>query len=173
MPKKKYDRSGGKNKGWVSLWWIMLNSRAYRGLPSSAAKLLPFFLGKIQYMSYEGPEYYKTTFSFTYAEARRQGQGRSTFYKTIKILISFGWIDPVKQGGRRSCGMTDSIFKLSSRWKVYGKPEFKQVKGWPCFLSDEDIQSQIPKMDTIGPKSGLKKARDNFQSTNRTCRGAK
>ena len=45
MAKKKRDWIKG---GFVPMTWDMLNSTAYKALPASSAKVLPFFLGKVK-----------------------------------------------------------------------------------------------------------------------------
>jgi len=134
----------------VAMTWDMLNSKAYRALPKSSAKILPFFIGKIQDFKYHDPARFESVFEFTYSEARKRlGYGRSTFFKVLNDLIEHGFIDPVKKGGLRSYGNTSSKFKLSKRWKQYDDTElFKKIKwrGYP-------LHSQVQKMDCIVPIS--------------------
>lgn len=133
----------------VALTWKMLRSTAYRELPPSSAKLLPFFIGKVKYIPFQDPDRYRTPFDFRYSEAEKtHGFGRSTFYKVITDLMKFGFIDPVKKGGLRSFGNTSSKFKLSQRWELYGTNAFTEVN-WKCFLN----HSQVTKMDSTVPLS--------------------
>jgi hypothetical protein len=91
----------------VAVFWIMLNGKAYKKLPASASKMLPYFLGKVHDKDFfhpDSPGRYDFTFPFTYSEAKRLGFGRSTFYKVLRDLTRFGFIDVVKKGGLRSGG---------------------------------------------------------------------
>jgi hypothetical protein len=116
----------------VQLLWSMLNGKAYRCLPPSAAKALPFFIGKIK-KSPANPERYDLDFSFTYREGRRLGFAFSTFFKIIQDLVSFGFIDPVDKGGLKSNCKSCSVFRLSRRWEAYGTDKFES-SNWKCFI---------------------------------------
>ncbi|MCJ7804254.1 hypothetical protein MUP35_00765 [Patescibacteria group bacterium] len=109
----------------------MLNSQPYRELSHSAAKALPFFIGKVK-LPYNDPARYNNEFSFSYREGKRQGFAPSTFHKIICELIEKGFIDPVDKGGLRSDGKSYNLFKLSRRWGNYGKPDFERLN-WKCF----------------------------------------
>jgi hypothetical protein len=124
-------KTGNKLPPFVPLLWATLNHKAYKALPPSAAKLLPYFLGKIQ-IPFRDHEYYKRTFNFTYSEAKNYGCARKTFYNVVTALVQYGFIDPVKRGGLRGLCMTASIFKLSDRWKQYGTDAFREVR-WGTF----------------------------------------
>lgn len=115
----------------VALYWKTLHSKAYKVLPPSTAKLLPYFLGKVQ-INPKNPEYYSTTFSFTYSEAQTYGCSRKTFYGVVTALVKYGFIDPVKRGGLRGMNMASSVFKLSDRWKQYGNASFVEMN-WATF----------------------------------------
>lgn len=116
--------------------WGLLNHPAYTKLPSSAAKSLPFFLGKVR-KSYVDPEFYDTPFSFSYTEGKKHGFAFSTFAKCIRDLMSHGFIDPVDKGGLRGDSKSCNKFKLSRRWEKFGTPEFKEVN-W------QEFQPPIP-----------------------------
>jgi len=115
----------------VAVPWTILHSKAYKALPPSSAKLFPYFLGKVQ-INPKNPEYYATTFSFTYSEAENYGCRKKTFYEVLKALMRYGFIDPVKKGGLRGMNMTSSIFKLSDRWKQFGNASFVEIN-WSMF----------------------------------------
>jgi hypothetical protein len=102
----------------VALTWQLLNSIAYKKLPPSAAKALPYFLGKIKY-TFRDPEKYSTEFTFSYPEGLRLGFAHSTFAKIIRDLEAFGFIDWVVQGGMRGKGKGYNRFKLTQRWEHY------------------------------------------------------
>jgi hypothetical protein len=118
----------------VPMTWKMLHSRAYKGLPPSAAKVLPYFIGKVQRIGYQDPARYETTFILPYAEAGNYGFGKTTFYNCIKALMKFGFIDPVRKGGLRGFGNTPNVFKLPKRWETYGTSDFKEIR-WESFLT--------------------------------------
>jgi hypothetical protein len=125
-------RTGNNNlPPFVPLLWATLHSKAYKDLPPSTAKLFPYFIGKV-HVNPRNPEYYNTTFTFTYSEAENYGCSRRTFYGVVSALMQYGFIDPVKRGGLRGMNMTSSIFKLSDRWKDYGNASFVEVR-WATF----------------------------------------
>ena len=104
----------------VAMPWSMMNHNAFKKLPPTPAKMLPYFLGKVQLPGNDkNPAYYKTTFEFTYSEAFGLGCAKRTFGKVIEKLMEFGFIDPVKKGGLRGAGLTSSIFRLSARCVNY------------------------------------------------------
>jgi hypothetical protein len=115
--------------GFVALTWELLNSAAYRELPYSGAKALPYFLGKVRG---HGPERYDTEITFSYTEGQRYGFARATFSKAIQNLVRMGFIDPIDKGGLCSDGKSYNIFKLSRRWEKYGTDAFQPVD-WGCF----------------------------------------
>lgn len=138
--KNQYPRRARKKKGkagnlppFVPLTWEMLNSHAYKELPPSTAKALPYFLGKVQ-TSYNDPQKYLTDFSFSYKEARRYGFANATHNRSISALISKGFIDPIDKGGLRGGGLSCSLFRLSERWKEYGTKEFRHAQNWQSFM---------------------------------------
>lgn len=93
---------------------------------------MPYFLGKVK-TGYHDPQKYLLDFTFSYPEAKRYGFAYSTFSKTIKALVAFGFIDPVDRGGLRGYQKGYNIFRLSKRWEQYGTPDFKEMD-WASFL---------------------------------------
>jgi hypothetical protein len=69
---------------------------------------------------------------FTSAEAAELGiASRSTFLRLVKELVELGFIDihPEDQGGfRPGYGHTPTRFRISQRWRLYGKPGFEARK---------------------------------------------
>jgi hypothetical protein len=104
----------------------MLNHPAYKQLPPSAGKALPYWLGKVK-RPYNDRAYYTTVFSFSYAEAKRLGYAGGTWSDVIEAVIKHGFVDPVSKGGLRGDGCSGNLFKLSKRWKEYGQPSFQWV----------------------------------------------
>ncbi len=138
---KRKNRNGFKNTPFVALTWELLNSKAYKQLPNSATKILPYFLGKAK-IDFRDPVRYETHFAFTYSEANRMGLAKSTFSKALQDLMKFGFIDPVSKGGLRGTGLTSSMFKLSKRWEDYGTAAFKEIK-WECFYKERDQVQEV------------------------------
>ena len=148
---KRRNRSGFKNTPFVALTWELLNSKAYKQLPSSAAKILPHFLGKAK-IDFRDPARYETQFTFPYSEAHRYGFAKSTFSKALRDLMRFGFIDPVSKGGLRGTGLTSSMFKLSKRWADYDTTRFREIK-WECFYKE---QRQVQELKRITPEHETK-----------------
>jgi len=139
MAKKR----GSKYFAFVPLLWEVLNNQVYISLPHSAAKALPYFIGKVK-IKFDDPERYRMEFSFTYREAKRYGFSPSTFSKAIQSLVAYGLIDPVDKGGLRSDCKSSNKFCLSLRWKDYGKPEFKALN-WKCFCPKPRLKATSKK----------------------------
>ena len=133
MTRRKYVTN--KLPPFVPLPWEILNGQAYKDLPPSAAKALPYFLGnkETRKKHYADPLRYEIPFTFKYSEGERFGFARRTFHQIISNLMRFGFIDPVTKGGMKGCGFTRSKFKLSQRWKHYGTPEFVEITKWEYF----------------------------------------
>lgn len=95
-------------------------SKAYTDLKPSAAKAYPHFKRmngiRLKKDGYDG------TFNFTYSEAEKLGFARRTFSEIIQDLNDKGFINIVEQGGKRGCGLSNSKYKLSERWRDYGRP---------------------------------------------------
>lgn len=110
----------------------VLNSEAYKQLPGTASRILPYFISKVQ-LPFWDKEYYRREFTFPYAEAEKHGCRPKTFSVVIKVLIEHGFIDPVRKPGRRGfTGLGPSLFTLSKKWEMYGTPAFESTE-WECF----------------------------------------
>jgi hypothetical protein len=135
MRKKRGEKD--KLSAFVPITWQMLNSGAFKLLPYSAAKALPIFLGKGR-TDFHRSGRNSDGFIFSYPEARsRYGFSSKTFMGVIQNLISFGFIDPIEKGGLRGFRQGYNRFKLSERWRQYGKPEFESVS-WDSFCNGKD-----------------------------------
>ena len=130
--KRGRKEKSGRLPPFVPLVWELLNSQAYKKLQPSAAKALPYFLGKVKRCDND-PERYLDAFHFSYSEGKRLGFAFATFSKVIRDLIWFGFIDPVDKGGLRGDCKSYNVFKLSRRWKEYGAPNFEPLD-WRCFI---------------------------------------
>lgn len=128
---KRGRRNSGKLPPFVALTWKMLNSSAYKKLTFSAAKALPYFLGKVK-LPLSDPQRYSSPFSFSYTEAKKYGFANGTFSRVIIELMGKGFIDPQDKGGLRGDCKSLNLFTLSQRWELYGTQDFKEVK-WQCF----------------------------------------
>jgi len=124
MPKRK--KKYNKLPPFVPLTWDLLNNPAYIALTPSAAKALPYFLGKVK-TGFNDPEKYETLFSFSYPEAKSLGLSTATFSRVIRELIRVGFIERVEHGGLRGRGKGYNKFKLSKQWASYQNEESKII----------------------------------------------
>jgi hypothetical protein len=108
-----------------------LLSRAYQELTGNSAKALPYFIRINGILKTKTGDDFNGIFDFTYTEAEKFGFARRTFARIITDLNAKGFIDIVKQGGKRSCGMSNSKYKLSERWRDYGKKVFINRPRYP------------------------------------------
>lgn len=97
----------------------MLESTAYKKLSGNAAKLLPYFIRSCVRCCKGRPDT-TTQFDFTYGEAVKQGFARRTFYSAMMQLVEHGFIDLVEIGGLRGVGHSNSKYRLSDRWALWG-----------------------------------------------------
>lgn len=141
----------------VAMTWKLLNSAAYIALPASAAKALPYFLGKVK-LGMNDPQRHKTEFQFSYGEAARLGFARATHSRSITELMEKGFIEPIDKGGLRGCGRSCSVFTLSIRWEFYGTSAFVQIEPWSKFAPVYRKTKPSSKMDTYKFKNGTEKA---------------
>jgi len=136
-------KRGHKLPPFVPLTWTMLNSAAYKQLPYSAAKALPYFLGKVK-VPCNDPQKHSTVFAFSYTEAKRYGFANATHHRVIRELMNKGFIDPVDRGGLRGGGLSNSLFKLSERWIKYDTKDFEDIGDWrqffPRFINQKQPQ---------------------------------
>lgn len=131
-----------KTPPFVALPFNLLNHPAYMKLKPSSAKVLPYFFGKVK-VPWNDIQRHQTTFPFSYTEAARYGFATATFSAAIKDLVALGFVDPVERGGLRGMGRTTSQFRLSPRWKEYGKPGFVEVR-WEGFeKTDATSKSEV------------------------------
>lgn len=103
----------------VPLFNDELESTAYRTLPATAAKLLPYFK-RVCVKATRGKPDECTLFGFTYSEAARYGFSEHTFSRAVKALSLHGFIDIISKGGLRGAGHTCSQYRLSKRWVTFG-----------------------------------------------------
>lgn len=94
-------------------------SRAFQELSPSAVKALIYFRW-IQGVVKKKTGDPTASFDFTYDEAESYGFARRTFSRVVQQLVDTGFIDIVRQGGLRGCGRSNSHYKASERWRLYG-----------------------------------------------------
>lgn len=162
-PGRRRKRRGDKLPPFVPLIWDILNSKAYKDLPASVAKALPYFLGKIK-ISFNDPQRYSTEFNFSYPEAHKKGFAKGTFSGVLKDLIAKGFIDPVDKGGLKGYHKGYNVFTLSERWKNYGALEFKSID-WRCFQPREKIVKVSQKSEPYRFKFRTKSNKNDIDSS--------
>ena len=109
------------------LTYKMLNSEAYKLLPASACKALPFFLAKVK-LPVDRPWRYQEVFTLSYGELKAAAKiSDKTCSSVFKALVEFGFIDPVSKGGLRGHSKSFSKYKLSKRWEKYGTANFQEI----------------------------------------------
>ena len=148
MPRRR-TRPNNNLPPFVPLIWDILNNRAYIDLPPSAAKALPYFLGKVRTRNYSDPARCETEFRFSYSEAERLGFSRSTFFKIISDLMANGFIDPRDRGGLRGEGRGYSLFVLSERWKQYDADDFRKVN-WRTYIPPFGVRRSVRNVNRTG-----------------------
>lgn len=125
-----------KNKGnrlppFSPIFFEELNSDAYQNLTPNAAKALPYFRWFDGVLKKKYGDDNNGIFDFTYSEAEKYGFARKTFSRIIADLNAKGFIDIVKQGGKRGCGMSNSKYRMSQRWRDFGKSGFMHHPRYP------------------------------------------
>jgi hypothetical protein len=131
QPNKRRRGMGERLPPFAPILFDELNSAAYQNLPGSAAKALPYFKRIHGIAKKRLGDNYNGIFDFTYTEAENCGFARATFNRVVTALNAKGFIDIVKQGGRRSCGMSNSQYKLSERWRDFGRSGFIKRPRYP------------------------------------------
>jgi hypothetical protein len=129
LGKRKKRRTGVRLPPFVPLFWDVLNSAAYKELTSSAAKALPYFLGKDGIAKCKNGNDSTGTIEFSYGEANKLGFATRTFSRVIQELVDKGFIDPAGYGGLRGFCKSFNKFRTSNRWQEYGTKSFK-VESW-------------------------------------------
>lgn len=134
MGKKKTDKQKLALPPFVPMTWALLNSMAYKQLTFAARAMLPYFIGKPN-VNIRSDLYLKTEFSISYREAINYGCSTRTFTRVIEDLMRKGFLDPVDKGGLRGMGLSCNVFRMSDRWKGYGKPGFVEIE-WRQFIGN-------------------------------------
>ncbi|MBT3509309.1 MAG: hypothetical protein HN472_07170 [Nitrospina sp.] len=102
----------------VPLQYILLDSLAYQSLGnSSKVGLIYFYKDK--------KNVHQETAILTFPQAKKYGvcQSSTTFDSIKKELVEKGFLNPFVPGGLGK----HSIFKISSRWKLYGTDRFNEI----------------------------------------------
>lgn len=133
MSYEKRKKAGKKNclPPFSPIFFQEMDSAAFMALPGSAAKALPYFKRIHGRLIKKFGDDFNGIFDFTYTEAAECGFARRTFSRIIAELNAKGFIDIVKQGGKRGCGMSNTKYCMSERWRDYGKRGFMTRARYP------------------------------------------
>lgn len=130
--KKSKRKAGDRLSPFIPILFEEMDSEAYQALSGSAAKAVPYFKRIHGILKRKSGDNFNGIFDFTYSEAEKYGFARATFSRVITELNAKGFIDIVKQGGKRGCGMSNSKYHLSERWRDFGKRVFMNRPRYPC-----------------------------------------
>lgn len=84
---------------------------------------------------------YKTEFTFTYREAAKYGFGSKTFSRYMNALHEKGMIDVVLRGGLAAGSRVSTLYRLSQRWRNFGKGSFeKRHAGYQGAIHEDKIK---------------------------------
>jgi DNA-binding transcriptional ArsR family regulator len=114
----------------ILLPWDLLNSAAFRSLSAKGIQVLLRFYQKRRWKWFkEGRKKKKIIYEdgglvFTYTEAEALGISKSQFHTILKKLYELGLIDIEYQGG--GLARDYSRYSLSSKWRDYGTPLFRE-----------------------------------------------
>lgn len=125
MSRSRSKKTGERLAPFAPIFKEEMDSKAFHELTASAVRALIYFRW------FHGVAKRKTgdpsaIFDFTYTEAEKFGFARRTFSRAVKDLCEKGFIEVVLQGGMRGSGLSNSKYKMSSRWAFYGM--FQSVK---------------------------------------------
>jgi len=116
--------------------------------------------------------YSNEEFIFPYAEAAFLGIGTTQYWKNINKLIEVGFLDLAYQGGwyqKHEREKDYSRYKLSDRWRDYGKPEFQEIKKQKVLRSEfhirENIGRQKLKLTSLKRRCQLHKSEGDSSKT--------
>jgi len=112
--KTKFEEGGR----FIPLFHQVLQSEAYRALPTTARLAYSYFLMDIKNDEQE-------VVILTFPQSKKWGicKSSATFTNDKKELVAKGFLNPYKCGGNG----VPSSFKLSRRWKRYNKDGFKKI----------------------------------------------
>jgi len=132
-----------KRKVWIDP--EMMESEVYRSLSSKAMWALQRFHQKrtwsdVKIRGRKKKVYENGGLSFTYSEANHFGVSTAQFHRILKTLVEKGFIDVEHRGG--GLGRDYSRYKLSERWRKWGKPEFEKRTMERVLQSGLDVQSR-------------------------------
>ena len=151
----------------------MYYSEAFNSLTRSAIITLMRCLQKRKW-KFEGKGrnkkmvYLDEEFIFPYAEAASLGIKTTQHWKNINTLIEVGFLDLAYQGGwyqKHEREKDYSRYKLSDRWRDYGKPEFKKVEKQKVLRNNsyirENMARQKLKSTSLKRRGQLHKCEDD------------
>lgn len=108
-----------------------IDSKAYREISGTAVKVLILFKQVSGILKKKAGDGFNGIFDFTYTEAQKKGFAKKTFSRAISDLIGKGFIDIVAHGGLRGGGHSNAKYRLSERWRDYGKHVFMSLPRYP------------------------------------------
>jgi hypothetical protein len=133
--------------------WIepeMMESEAFRSLSGTAMWVLLRFYQKRKWsdvkVNGKKTRVYQTDgLTFTYSEAEYFGIPGKTFYRAIKTIVERGFLDVEHRGGTFGHGEIKDYtrFKISHRWKLWGKPEFIRKEFKRLKYQGMDVHSRL------------------------------
>ena len=148
-------------------------SQAFNSLSKSGIKTLMRCLQKRNWeqVKVHGKKqnvYTNEGFIFPYTEAAFLNIGTTQHWTNIRKLIEVGFIDLIHQGGwyqKHEREKDYSVYQLSERWRLYGKPEFIMIEK-PKALPDnfhikENIKRQKLKVTSLKRSGHLHKCEDD------------
>lgn len=169
-----------KNKIWIDP--DMYYSEAWHSIGKSAS-LINTLLRCLQKRKWEYQKrkskskkeiiYINDGFTFPYHEAAGlKIAGTTQHWKNLRKLVDYGFLDPVHQGGwyrKHERAKDYSVYKLSDRWRKYGKPDFERIE-MPKVLPKhfhirENIRRQKTKLTSLKRRHDLHSNEDESAMT--------
>jgi len=93
------------------------------------------------------PIYDNAPLSFPYSEAEAFDISTAQFHRILKSLVEQGFLDPEHRGG--AYARDYSTYRLSERWRQFGKDNFQHMTLGRVLLPGQDVQSHLAKNNAI------------------------
>jgi hypothetical protein len=107
----------------VPVTFTMMDDPAFRKLSEAAIRVLLFSMRKAMRPD---TDRFSVIFSFSYPEAKKRLMlTPGTFRRAMRQLHQIGFINYYSPGGLRCDGKAPKTYRLSLRWKKWGKPDFE------------------------------------------------
>lgn len=142
QPRNIWGSIEGKNARFTRISKELTRSTAFQHLQSAAKSLLLCAIEKCFASTMNGIR--GSTFRFSPKDAALWGISESTFYRHIKTLCEYGFLDPVEKGG----GKKKNVYAPSDKWRSFTptmkkKGQRKYAPNHPC-QSDRCIPPNLP-----------------------------